>query len=114
MRSLWIVPLLVAIGGCASTISVPDDGRYMGFYAQGFEVDGFRPCGSDESWWVTEGAELRTRYRELTTRQYEEVYVELRGQVGPRGRYGHLGAYTRELSVDEVITIRPIHPGDCD
>ena len=113
MKEWTIILAPLVLGGCASAITGSEDEVLAGHYSQGFEVDAFRPCGSEESWWVTEGTELRARYQALSPKQYQEVYVEVRGHAGPRGRYGHLGAYTRELAAGEVIEIRPATETDC-
>jgi hypothetical protein len=114
MRRSWFsfVPL-VLLSACVSSATGVADEQFAGHYSQGFEVDAFRPCGSEERWWVTEGTELRSRYAALSPKQYEEVYVEIRGHAGPSGRYGHLGAYTRELAVGEVITMAPAAERNC-
>ena len=58
----WIVALApLALGACLSGITGSDPELLAGHYSQGFEHDAFRPCGSEESWWVTEGDELRRR-----------------------------------------------------
>lgn len=112
MKGTLIIAAALAASGCASTTG-PANGRLAGHYSQGFEVDAFRPCGSQESWWVTDGEDLRRRYRELDVPPYEPVYVELRGTVGPDGSWGHLGIYRRELAVTEVLVARTATAGDC-
>jgi len=113
MRKLTILLAPLALGACVSGITGSEQEILAGHYSQGFEVDAFRPCGSEEKWWVTEGEELREKYRALAPKQYEEVYVELRGQAGPRGEFGHLGSYNREMVAGEVIEIRPAADTDC-
>jgi hypothetical protein len=103
----WTLALPLLLSGCAASIADPAGPQeFAGLYAAGFEVESFQPCGSGESWWVTDGEELRTRYRALAGSSYEPVYVVVRGTAGPRGRYGHLAAYERELAVAEVLEIR--------
>lgn len=114
MRRWTILALPLALGACVSGISGPDEPILRGHYSQGFEVDAFQPCGREESWWVTDGESLRSRYRALNPSQYQRVYAVVRGRTGPEGKYGHLGSYTRELSVSEVISIRAEGAGDCD
>lgn len=108
-RLLLVLPLLAT--GCAKATE-PAALRYEGHYSWGFEVNGFQPCGSSESWWVTEG-DLHARYRQVAGRDYEPVYVVLRGEAGPPGKFGHLGAYARELAVREVVEMRAARDGDC-
>lgn len=110
MRNLLLaLPLL--LGACASATG-PAAERHRGLYTWGFEVSGFQPCGSSESWWVTAG-DLYPRYREVATADYQPVYVEVTGEVGPPGRYGHMGAYSREIAVRDVAVMRPLREGDC-
>ncbi len=89
---------------------------YAGTFRYGFEVIAFKPCNSDEVWWLNgEGAvmtELRTRYEGLT-KKMEPVYVQLRGLISERGIYGHMGGYQREFYLQDVLDIRAIQPGDC-
>ena len=109
-----ILTLPLALGACVSTVAGPERLEVVrGHYSLGFEVDSFRECGSEESWWVTDAGPLRARYQELSPAQYQSVYVELRGEAGPRGQYGHMGAYARELSVDEVLLVRAAAASDC-
>ena len=86
MRTLTILLAALALGACVSGVTASEQELLVGHYSQGFEVDAFRPCGSEEVWWVTEGEELRDRYRALAPAQYEEVYVEVRGSAGPASR----------------------------
>ena len=112
IRNIYVAAAL-ALGGCASSLTGAGGDRLSGHYSEGFEVDAFRPCGSEATWWVTEGDGLRRRYRALASKPYEEVYVELTGRAGPVGTFGHMGAYERELQVEEVLTIRPATDRDC-
>lgn len=111
MNKLLSLLLLLATG-CASAAGERLE-LFRGFYAPGFEVESFRLCGSAEQWWVVRGDELNRRYRELTDAQYQQVYAEIRGHAGPAGRYGHMGAYTRELMVVEVLEVRRTPPDPC-
>lgn len=108
----FALPLLLA--GCPMSSTAPEPQRYEGFFKQGFETESFQPCGSKEEWWVTEGAELRQRYNEVADLNYDPVYVVVRGQLGPEGKFGHLGLYTRQIAVSEVIEIRLPQHGDCE
>ena len=94
--------------------------KFCGHYEKRFEVDSFRPCGLDERWWVNH--ETDALIRAVTAPHGGvggEAYVELLGEVGERGSYGHLGAYDRELTVRKVIRVEPPRkaysdPVDCD
>lgn len=114
IRRTLLTLLLMAIGGCVTVATAPEPDRHAGFFESGFEVEAFHPCKVDEAWWVTGAEALRQRYREVASAPYQRVYVELRGTTGPAGRFGHMGAYARELSVDEVLLVRPARQEDCD
>lgn len=88
----------LALCACAGVARPGVPTLYRGHYTFGFEVSEFRPCGSDERWWVTNGD-----WREkLNNPQYNEHYLEVEGVVSERGRYGHRGAYDRELEIREL------------
>lgn len=44
---------------------------------------------------------------------YESAYAEIIGVISNKGSYGHLGAYDRELQVNEVVEVRAASEGDC-
>ena len=95
---------------------------YRGIYTYAFETSSFRPCGSNERWWVSPSREvvrdlrarvpLESNNNRSRARRYS-VYVEWRGEVSERGRYGHLGAYVRLLRPTEVLDARVERPADC-
>lgn len=108
-------PLLT---GCSS--SVDDPSTYEGLFSTGFEVVSFTECGASENWWlVTEiGSEaaaesLFTQYHQLTTEAYQPVFVRLKGTPTEKGEYGHVGAYSREFFLSEVIEVRAPASGEC-
>jgi hypothetical protein len=90
-------------------------GEFRGHYTSGFEVASFVPCsdsqiGNDAGpWWMGSTAEsgFYDQYLDViggpSAPEYVTVFVVWRGAVSPPGEYGHLGAYTREATVQEVI-----------
>lgn len=91
---------------------------FEGMYAYGFETSAFVPCGVKEAWWVTPtngevGQELTRAYDATVTEQYRSVFARVRGNLSARGAYGHLGAYQREITVNEILDIRLPQTGDC-
>ncbi len=105
--------LVLFLFSCAPAANLQRGEEFRGYYQAGFEVEAFEPCGSPEKWWVVRGDELNARYRQFVGAPYEPVFIVVRGQVGPRGRYGHLGLYNRELVVQQVLEIRPLSEADC-
>ena len=102
----------------------PASGVYRGFYISGFERSGFQPCGSDEVWWVIPPPEVASAMQarvppagnsnnEPRRLQGYSAYVEWRGEVSRQGRYGHLGAYAREIRPTELLDARSAPPEDC-
>ena len=89
---------------------------YEGSFTYGFEIIAFKPCNSDEVWWLNGDLpplkELRTRYEALT-KKVEPVHVKLRGLISERGFYGHMGSYQREFYVQAVLDVRAIQADDC-
>ncbi len=79
----------------------------------GFETTSFRPCGVRENWLPLAGPELHSKYDSVAGAMYEPVFARLRGTVGPRGRFGHVGANDRELRVTRVLEVRGLAERDC-
>ena len=97
--------LLVSLGsfvGCArEQAPLPEQGVYAGYYLRGFEVSSFRPQGSADEWWVS--------WVNPEAMPHQQIgYIAVRGSVTNVGRHGHLGGYSRELTVAEVIEFRPL------
>ncbi len=101
----------------APTTNVPGSSDvWEGSFSYGFETVSFKPCGLAEQWWVTGDAlqNLTQQYSQLTSKEYEPVYVRLRGKASELRTYGHLGAYAREFQVAQVLEARARRAGDCE
>lgn len=100
-----------------------DDGLppdvYEGSYASGWEINDFRACNRDASWWVTGDEEARARLREryaqvvIEKNEGGKMYVRLRGDPSGKGNYGNLGGSEREFELSEVVESRAFEEGDC-
>ncbi|HEX5726588.1 MAG TPA: hypothetical protein VFX98_14025 [Longimicrobiaceae bacterium] len=109
-RTLLPLLALAFLAGAAPQ----DPETYAGHYTVSWEVVSFRPCGSSEAWWVADAGELGSRYRAvLGGSEFGTVYARVRAEVSGRGRFGHMGQYTRLLSVKEVLEVRERGDGDC-
>lgn len=106
LRRLALLTLVLPAAACASMIG-GDSEEYQGIYERGFEADAFHPCGTGEAWWVTGGEDLHARYAEVTERDYQPVYVVVRGELSEPGSWGHLGGYDRQIDVEELIAMDP-------
>jgi hypothetical protein len=104
---------LFAIRG--STVT---SGEFRGYYTAGFEVSSFVACeeagaggpGYGEGWWLSSEPEsgFYETYDEISSQVsppaggYVTVFTVFRGRLSPPGSYGHLGAYSREVTVVEL------------
>ena len=91
----------------------------VGVFESGFELAAFYPdrrCpGGGTRFWLDWTAESRFagRIREETGRdafagaEMSAFRVTVRAELSPPGTYGHLGAYTRQLTVHELLDAAP-------
>ena len=88
-----------------------------GHLSIGFETSAFTPCDASyrgERWWASGlPPEGHARYRELTTKMYEPVFLKVRAIRTRKGSYGHMGGYQRELTIVELLELRAAQPADC-
>ena len=119
---LIIVCLLAGISGCGVIQTSPPEQTFEGILTYAFEVSSFRPCGSENDSWFTAPAEsgFWEKYQALGPFQAGEqgtayVYTRFTGTLasGDPNGYGHLGQYQSEVTVKEVLEIRPAIPGEC-
>lgn len=96
---------------------------YTGFYLTGFEASNFisgtdRCPGDGPSWWLSAAAEtgFGQRYRSVIAAQsgvtntygdYTPVEATFRARLSPPGSYGHLGAFSRMITVTQLIAMSP-------
>ena len=122
--SLAVVVTAVFFSAACPAPTNPSEGAgtFTGLYLQGFEVAAFAPCGSgsptsQNGYWVVGSADFNQRYNALATTRGPNafgpvVYAKFTGTLSPEGRYGHLGAYKREITVVAVseMTVRETCP----
>ncbi len=116
---LLLTASVLAAPGCSLLGSDGEAGVFAGTFSHGFEVSAFEPCDEAETWWVSESEgyrELFERYAEAVgpANEYAEAYVRIRGDLTGGGEYGHLGAYDREVSVEEVLEVRALTGEGCE
>ena len=112
-KRIRAVPLLAAVALLGAAGRGMEPQRLTGHYTVQWEEQSFRPCGSNEKWWVSDPGPLLPRYRELVKGDYGTVFVTVRAEVTGRGHFGHLGMFPRATAVREVIDARPAAEGDC-
>lgn len=103
---------LPLLAGCDEAPSRPAI-EVAGTFAYGFETSALDPCGTSESWWVTNPEVLAAQYASVASQSYERVFVSVMGEKSAPGRFGHFGAYSREFTVSEVHVVRALVDGDC-
>lgn len=105
-----VAALLLVVSGCGRTASRV----FEGYYFTGFETSNFVPgehCTSLEpTYWLV--AERDSGLHEALERAgwnpaaFQAFFVRFEGELSAPGRYGHLGAYGREVSVRKVLEVR--------
>ena len=80
-----------------------------GHYVWGAEVNTFRPCGNDKTFWVDGNAasvkELELKYQALAKKPYEETFAVVSGNLGDRD----LKSEGFDAVYDGLITIEKVH-----
>jgi hypothetical protein len=92
------------------------EGTFRGRYVHAFEASAFTECGRSESWWATFQAQHPSLDSAIANENLEgqtEVFLVVHGRLSDEGSYGHLGASTRELTVDAVHTVAVWNPDSC-
>lgn len=115
---LLLVALSVSLCSCAGiTKQQFDTGpEFQGHYLASFEVSSFVPCGSAEKPGYGVGYWLEWGKNSGTYQKYEAevskggghpmVYLKFIGTISSPGGHGHLGAYAREVTVEEVLEVK--------
>lgn len=110
MLFAFLVPSL--LGACALS---PAARTYTGVYAEGLETMTFEPDGRDETWavaggdgvYILQAAAPHVVSAGTGARAPFRVRATIRGELSPAGRYGHLGSFSREITITEVLEAAP-------
>jgi hypothetical protein len=95
-------------------IGTTGSGEFKGRYTTGFETSEFIVCDTQERWWLTGNLkEIFAATQPVPRGTMQTLFVHVAGQVTGLGRYGHLGRYQRQLSVQRVVLARESRPDDC-
>ncbi len=101
-------------------VIVPEDSdETIGIYVSGFEASALHPCDEPgEQWWMGMNAEFSERYSAMIDPATESrgsrgpyVLVRVEGDKTELGQYGHLGAYSREFTVTDLVYMHRIDTG---
>jgi hypothetical protein len=77
--------------------------EFRGTYIVGDERNAFEPCGKTEAWWIDFSPAAQQKMKENKITGWGNWPMRVRGTLSPEGRYGHLGMYSRQLHVEQVI-----------
>lgn len=116
MRIAILALAVLSLVACSQPGAVPAAQTYAGCYFSGEEQSEFRPRGTQEMWWLrgdlgealgpsaipAPGQFMRGR----------SVFLVVQGQLSGQGHYGHMGQYTRTLTVLRVVSARAPSPQD--
>lgn len=104
-RNILSAVLGLALAACATVAGEPQ--RYSGTWDWHFETSSFTTDGGEGPYWlVGEGevwSELNAPFQQAGRGPWGRAHLVVEGELSPPGRYGHLGAYERELRVTRVI-----------
>ena len=98
---------MLAIGANVAVASEPVQtiGTWTGVYTREYERIEFKADKQSEIWWVDLN-KSRVLLKLLDSKDgapfWGSVRVTLSGSITGPGRYGHLGAYNRELAVSKA------------
>lgn len=91
---------------------------YKGHYIYGHEANTFQPCGQQTVLWVNGSADvldiLQRSYKENTSVPYEEVFVELTGNVSGKASDGFAMDYDGQFSVLKLLSMKKKSKNDCN
>jgi len=82
---------------------------YKGYYWYNFEESRFSRLCRTELWWMTESMDevipfiLKHINNPKTQKSVLPIYLEVKAKVSSKGKWGHLGSYSREITVIEVL-----------
>lgn len=112
MRRLFLIGLAsLALAACASSAPAGPQ-RFSGTWDWHFETSAFATDDGQGPYWLhAEGAAwdaLNAPLRRSGGGPWGRVHAVVEGELSAPGRYGHLGAYERELRVTRVIEARLI------
>lgn len=108
--ALWVVI-------CTAACSAEYDRIYRGEYVWGAEVHSFRPCASEEAFWVSASSwvigPVREFYESETEVAYTPIYIEFRGHLLDETTEGFAASYAGLIRISEVLRVSAEVPQEC-
>ncbi|SQD80723.1 hypothetical protein [Moritella yayanosii] len=115
--------MLVLIQACSSTAEHQSqanikDPAIFGHYTYGHEVNSFRPCRTKQDFWVIGSNDIlelmAKKYSALATKPYDEVFVEITGDVESKASDGFAMDYDGQIRVTKLVLMKKKHATDCE
>ncbi len=83
----------------------------------GLETNTFQPCGTMDIFWVHADeniqAFLEKEYQKIAQRNFDQIYVQIRGQKTAPAKDGFAANYDYIFEIAEVEMFRRFQDGDC-
>ena len=99
--------LFIAACLAACTVSGQNESEFHGHYTWGHEVRNFQPCGSDKVYWVKSSTEIQKElidyHQANTSKPYEAVYIEFKGEVLDDERTGFARDYDGLIRINTIL-----------
>ncbi len=119
--SFWLAVVAVVLAAATACAERADDsGVFEGYYYTGFETSNFVPGRTCDdrgpTYWLVSDPEAH--FNEALQEAgweplaFQAFWVRFEGELSEPGRYGHLGAYEREVRVKKLLEIR--HAPECE
>ncbi len=112
VRPVSLFAVILAVFGCAGP---PDP--ISGVYTWGAEVNTFRPCGGDKTFWVVAPDSvlhtLRSAHDSLASEPAQGILVEVMTMHSGRKPEGFAKRYDGVLGIVEVLSVQDSVPARC-
>ena len=128
-----LIPLFaitIMLSNLLASCSPPRPSVFEGRFSTSFEVSVFYPCGTeyvegvgdkDSGYWLVSTRDSGFNERLETFQSLRgptgelSVYVKFVGTLSPKNQngYGHLGMYSREITVTEVLEMKAWDENQC-
>lgn len=79
----------------------------------GHEVRTFKPCGSNQQFWLDLPADITQTAINLSSVPYQSMYGELIGYLTPPSKTGYNGDYSARFKVENINIITAENPDRC-
>jgi hypothetical protein len=114
MNHFAVALLVISLSAC----SADREQIYQGTYVWGAEVNTFRQCGFEETFWVSASSfvmrPLVDDYAANTVEPYQAIYIRFRGLELNEVVDGFAKDYDGLVRISEVLELSSTIPGDCE